>query len=222
MFDNFVVGEPKKAPVIEEVEPVFFEDAITSSEEEVEPIEIPVLEEPILVKTFGQEEVDQMVLAAEEKAYERGFKAAISEQEKVQTMLLDSMNNRLMTILADVNTQGSEQEQNALRFAVSLVKKMLPSLESEVAVKEVENFVTENFKNFAKEANLSFSFHPDMIGYIAPQLSKIAERNDFEGKIAIHKDANLSLSDCKVEWKNGGVERSVSHSLSQVDNLLDS
>ena len=127
-----------------------------------------------------------------------------------------------MTLLADVNTQGSEQEQNALRFALELVKKLLPSLEKEVALTEVETFIRENFKNFAKEASLSFSFNPEMIAAIAPHISKIAERNDFEGKIAVHKDENLGLSDCKVEWNNGGVARSVSQTLSQVENLLDS
>lgn len=224
MFDNVVVGErKKKAPAATDVaEAVFFEDA-APEDTLVELEDVPVIEEPVIeVKSYTQEELDRLILDAEEKAYERGFKAAISEHEKIQTMLLDSINNRLMTLLADVNTQGSEQEQNALRFALELVKKLLPSLEKEVALTEVETFIRENFKNFAKEASLSFSFNPEMIAAIAPHISKIAERNDFEGKIAVHKDENLGLSDCKVEWNNGGVARSVSQTLSQVENLLDS
>lgn len=223
MFDNFVIpGRPQKAEPEITVEPVPEpEEKITDAEfVEAEPVEEkPEVQTPAV--SYSQEDLDAASRAAEEKGYERGFNAAVSEREKAETVLLDNINNRLMTILADVSTRNTEQEQSALRFAVSLVRKLLPSLEEEVAVKEVEAFISDNFKNFAKEGSLSFRFNPDIIGDIAPKISRLAEKNDFEGKIALHKDDSLGLSDCKIEWKNGGVERSAAHMISQVENLLD-
>ncbi|MBE6459145.1 MAG: hypothetical protein E7010_05005 [Alphaproteobacteria bacterium] len=234
MFDNFVITDRS-----EEAEPIVVADPVleaevldiedeTSAEEYVEEISVEEekeVEEPKeseeKVVSYSQEELDNAVSAAEEKAYERGFNAAVSEHEKAEMVLLDSINNRLITILADVSTQNTVQEQSALQFAVSLVRKLLPGLEEKVAVKEVETFIRDNFKNFARESSLSFRFNPDIISAVAPKISQLAEKNDFEGKIALHKDDSLGLSDCKIEWKNGGVERKTAHIISQVENLLE-
>lgn len=228
MFDNFVISDEEPRKYIPEtvVEPVEAEEAAPAEDEiveaktaEAEPV--AAAEPEVKEVSFSQEELDKAVRAAEEQSYEKGYNAAVSEREKAETLLLDSINNRLMTILADVSTNNAEQEQNALRFAVALVRKLLPQLEGEVAVREVEAFVGDNFKNFAKEGSLSFRFNPEIIGDIAPKLSRLAEKNDFEGKIAIHKDDSLGLSDCKIEWLNGGVEKSAAHTISQVEDLLN-
>lgn len=230
MFDNFVVSdeEPRKyipEAVVEaaEEDDAAPEDEVTEAEfvEEKPAAETKEEEKAAPEVSFSQEELDKAVRAAEEKSYEQGYNAAVSEREKAETVLLDSINNRLMTILADVSTNNAEQEQSALRFAVALVRKLLPRLEEGVAVKEVEAFICGNFKNFAKEGSLSFRFNPEIIGDIAPKISRLAEKNDFEGKIAIHKDDSLGLSDCKIEWLNGGVERNTAHALSQVEDLLN-
>lgn len=223
MFDNFVVSDKQEEGY---VEPEAMPEPAAEPEEKITDIEFveaaPVEEKPVVqAVSYSQGEMDEAVRSAEEKGYERGFNAAVTEHEKAETVLLENINNRLMTILADVSTQNTEQEQNALRFAVSLVKKLLPSLEENVAVEEVEAFIGDNFKNFAKEGSLSFRFNPDIIGDIAPKISRLAEKNDFEGKIALHKDDSLGLSDCKIEWKNGGVERNTARMISQVENLLD-
>lgn len=223
MFDNFVVSDKQEES---SVEPEAVTEPVIESEEKITDVEFveaaPVEEKPVVqAVSYSQEELDEAARTAEENGYERGYNAAVSEREKAETVLLDNINNRLMTILADVSTRSTEQEQSALRFAVGLVRKLLPSLEEEVAVEEVEAFISDNFKNFAKEGSLSFRFNPDIIGDIAPKISRLAEKNDFEGKIALHKDDSLGLSDCKIEWKNGGVERNTAHMISQVENLLD-
>ena len=227
MFDNFVISaerpqeEPEAEPVSDEPEA----EAELEEEKSAEPVvEEPVVEEPVAPAPpevlYSREELQAAEHLAEEKGYERGYYTAISEKEKAENLLLDSINNRLMTILSEVGAQTAEQEQSLLRFAVSLVRKLLPSLEEEVALKEVEAFISDNFKNFAKEGILSFRFHPDMVSKIAPKISRLAEKNDFSGRIAVHKDENLGLSDCKIEWNNGGVERNMEQTLSRVEDLL--
>ena len=51
--------------------------------------------------------------------------------------------------------------------------------------------------------------------------NKLANANDFEGKISLHKDASMAPGDCRIEWKNGGIERSSHKMLEKIDNLLD-
>ncbi len=184
------------------------------SEEEQEPEEEP---EP----GYSQDELDAAVKTAEEKGYAKGLAAASAENEERRQELLEKLETGVKELLAGVDAARREDEQSALKFALSLVRKILPKLEESVAKAEIEGFLSENFARFRTEKSLSFGFHPEMAAEVAPLLSKLAAKNDFEGKIAIHKDAMLGLSDCRVEWQNGGVERRSEQILNDVEELIN-
>lgn len=235
MFDNFViscndeecVAEP--LDIEEETEETLAEEEIKQEAEEVESQEEKGTE--VLAKkeesekqkdpSYSQSELDAAVKSAEEQGYEKGFNSATTELQKAEAAALEEINTRLVALLSGEIENKREAEASALKFAVELVRKLLPNLEAEVAKQEVEAFLSDNFSKFRGEKNLSFSFHPDMAAEIAPQLSKLAEKNDFEGKISVHKDINLNLSDCRVEWRNGGVERNTENVLEKVENILN-
>lgn len=180
----------------------------------------PVIPEKIEA-SYTQEQLDAAVRSAEERGFESGFKAASGNSEKKQLELLDNLNNRIITLLSETGQIRSEAAQESLQVALEVVQKILPSLEREQAQREVENFLTENFPNFSREQALSFSFNPEMAAAFPELISKLADRNDFEGRIAVHKDPALGLSDCRVEWQNGGVERNTHKMLEKVSNMLD-
>ena len=237
MFDNFViscndeecVAEP--LDVEEETEETLSEEEVKQEKQETEAVENETEEAEVIAPqeeipakpkepSYSQSELDAAVKSAEERGYEKGFNAATTEMQKAIASVLEEVNNRLMALLSGEDENKREAEASALKFAVELVRKLLPNLEAGVAKQEVEAFLSDNFSKFRGEKNLSFSFHPDMAAEIAPQLSKLAEKNDFEGKISVHKDINLNLSDCRVEWRNGGVERNTEEVLEKVENIL--
>ena len=236
MFDNFVVSS--EPPSTEETLTVS-QDVDTSADnlpEEVlttdqavvepeavipvaveEPIKAPVEQEP----SYSKEELDAVVKMAEEKAYEQGRAEAIGEEDKKRDLLLEDISRQLTDIFAGLDKKATEVENSALQFAIELVRKILPTLEKERAEVEVKKFMAQNFANFAGQETLSFAFNPATVTLVADSIGKLAEQNDFEGKIAVHKDDTLGPSDCRIEWKNGGVERNVSETLNKVKELLD-
>ena len=225
----------EEAEIFEDVEEIKEElvveaEEISSIEIEDEPVIMPeqteIVEDNLTVyepnePTYSQEEFDNAVSQAEKDAYEKGYKAAEDENIKKQNLLLDDIKNQLMTIFADLDNKTSGIESSSLKFAVALVRKILPTLEKERAEAEVKNFLSENFANFVVQDSLSFAFHPDTIAIVANSLGRLAEQNDFEGKISVHKDTSLGLSDCRVEWKNGGVERSTSKVLGKIETIIE-
>ena len=243
MFDNFVISCDDDKCVAEpldveeqlvDTEAVEDSQAVTEdtttevadTETEVaaakDDAEEPENKEPeIKAPSYSQDDLDAAVAAAEERGYNHGFAKASSDEQKQQQAVLEEINGKLLTLLADQSEDRRQNEQNALKFALELVRKLLPNLEADVAKEEVEAFLSDNFARFKNEKALSFSFNPEMAAVVAPLLSKLAEKNDFEGKIAVHKDINLGMSDCLVEWKNGGVARSTEQVLNNVEELLN-
>ena len=171
--------------------------------------------------TYTENELKEALAQAEEVAYNKGKEDASNALIERQNILLENIKNQLMSIFASVEEKHLDLENSALNFSIALVKKILPSLEKQCAEKEVKNFLAENFSNFSNQESLSFSFNPDVISSVADSIGRLAEQNDFEGKISVHKDSSLGLSDCKVEWKNGGVERKTESMFNKIENLIN-
>lgn len=243
MFDNFIIENDRKETAVsaDDVD-VVSEDAglaaaateetaaeISAAEEiEAEPQpkpqaqpEPPAEEVKITEPSYSKEELETAVKLAEEAAYEKGKNAAADGELSKQNILLEEIKNQLSAVFSAQDARLAEIEKSALTFAVSLVRKLLPTLEEERAAAEVKNFMAENFANFAGQDTLSFAFNPETVSLVADSIGRLAEQNDFEGKIAVHKDGSLGPSDCRIEWKNGGVERKVSKILDKVDTLIN-
>lgn len=220
-FDNFVIGEDnqlQKEPAAE-VLPVETE---TIEAERIVP-ETPDVRDAIVeeIITYSEEEVAAKEKLAEERGYELGFKTAQESFEAQNSRLLEEINNRLLMLAANVGSKECELENQALEIARTAIGKLVPVIEKENAVALVNDFLAKNFKNFKDEAKLAFYFNPEIIPQVQENIARLANIHDFEGKIALHKDASLAVSDCRIEWENGGVERNGAKMLEKIDNILD-
>ncbi len=230
MFDNFVITTSKKAeediPVVEEEVPAEIE-AAEVAEDEPTGSDAVLLEDSIVEAEakpvehmYTESEFNEAVKAAEATGYEKGKQEAAEAEQNRHNVLLEGVKSQLMTIFAELEEKTARQEVSTIEFAVDLVRKLLPTMEKDRAEAEVKNFLAQNFANFAAQESLSFSFNPEVISLVADSIGRLAEQNDFEGKISVHKDNSLGLSDCRVEWKNGGVERNIEKSLDKVEQMI--
>ncbi len=232
MFDNFIVGEPKAAvpedtsAVVEEetIIPEEAVDVVVEPEEselpaQAEEIFIPQKTEPVII-TYTQDELDSKVAVAEQTAYAKGSDEARTSIEAETNILLGNISEQLSKLLSAQDSEMQKQEQTTVNIMREALLTLVPTLLEEQAVALVDKFLKDNFNNFKHNAKLSFYINPDIISYIQDSIVKLANSHDFEGKIAIHKDAGLGRSSCRVEWDNGGVEYSPSRRLDAVSELL--
>lgn len=221
LFDNFVIEEKKKEKKVAAVE-VVIEDGLTNVNTITEitdaDFEEYIPEEE--VKTYSEEELADKIKIAEQDGYERGFKTSQDGMDAIVSRLMEDINGKLLTLVANSSNLSCELEKQSLDLATAVIEKLVPTLNAEHAVEIVNMFISDNFNNFKDEAKLSFYIHPDIISYVQENISRLANSYDFEGKIALHKDAKLELADCRVEWENGSVERNINTLSKKVEDLL--
>ncbi len=228
MFDNFIVEDTEKKieeDIIEVVETPVPEN-VPEQKTEVEDVQDVVCEEviepePEPIKTYTEEELAEQVRIAEQNGYEKGFKSSQCDIDAASVNVLNEINNRLLQLITDEQKQNSEMEKQSLDLVLSIVRKLVPSLLADEAKNIVNKFIADNFNNFKNEAKLSFYIHPDIISCVQKNIANLANRHDFEGKIALHKDNNLGISDCRIEWENGGVERNAGHLVGKIETMLE-
>lgn len=199
------------------------EDVSTETEAIAEAplIEPEVVEPQTIEQTYTIEEVQNAVSLAKDEIYKKASEEASKSITAKQNLLLEDIKSQLVAIHASMDQKKEELEEASVRFAVEVVGKILPSLEKERAEEEVRRFLVANFANFAAQETLSFSFNPETVNVVAECINRLAEQNDFEGKISVHKDSLLAPADCRVEWKSGGVERSSSSIMDKIKGLID-
>lgn len=221
-FDNFVLDESGA----EEIRPS--EDAAVSEEEtsvtevsEPEVVETPPEVVEVVAPTYSEEEMSAAKAEAQKAGYEEGYRAKNEEIDNQTTGLLVELDKHIGELLAQKEQLQKELEQDFMALNLAVIKKLLPHISQEHAEEILTQFLNENFANFKSEAKLSFYFNPDIIGKMQAQIANLARINDFEGKIALHKDSSLGISDCRVEWENGGVQSGSDKLLEKVNNLLE-
>ena len=223
LFDNFVVDALDT--VRRQEETLSEEEGQEAKEEEKQEQEETPQEEPETIIepeiTYTQTQVDEMLKKAEQQGYEKGEMSAKSGVDAQIQNSLAEMSAKLSGISTDACGINEELEQQFVAMSKTIVRQLIPVLTEEHAAAIVNKFIEDNFNNFRQEKKLSFYLHPDIIQYVQDNVSKLANANDFEGKISLQKDEKLGISDCRVEWENGGVESNTKSLLDKVENLLD-
>ena len=220
IFDIETTDDKNEEIVVEEVQYSQPQETTVSDFVAYDYVKEPQVEENLAVYT--EEEFQEAMAKVEEVAYNKGLEEAKNSSLEKHNLLLEDIKNQLIMIFASLDDKKTDMERDTLNFSIGLVRKVLPTLEKERAEKEVKNFLAENFANFSSQDALSFSFNPETISKVADSIGRLAEQNDFEGKISVHKDVSLGPSDCRVEWKSGGVERKTSNIMDKVENLINS
>ena len=245
MFDDLVVGiESKKTSEVDtlpsneenkenadidltessSVDSENIADDITQSDEENEEEDIeehPYSVEPENDLIFSQDDLDDAVQKAKNEGYTQGMIAAESSQVVQQNAILETIKGQLEQLVETSEKQLEDCELSDLRFLIAALRKVLPSLAKNVAADEIKKFLTDNFAQLSKQKSLAFFLAPESVKIAAPLIEKAAAQNDFEGKISIHKDESLGISDCRIEWQEGHVERNLNKLLDKIDELLD-
>lgn len=220
LFDNFVIGEDNREVV--EV-PVADTAVFAVPENKNDEVEVELVEESPEpeVMTYSEDELAEKVKMAEERGYEQGFKAAQTDSEQIIQGILIDINNKLLSLITDASAAHQTSEKQFMQILKTVVARMIPTMAEENAVEIINSFIATNFKNFNDEPKLSFYLSPEVIKEVQEKIVQLANHNDFEGKIALHKDTSLGISDCRIEWENGGVERNLGNMLEKVDNLIE-
>ena len=233
MFDNFIIKAndepaeetvPETEPLQEETIAEWVEEKAPEFVPEPEIIDVPVEEvhEPVPeTVSYSEDELKSAVEAAHQEGYAKGRESALDEQQNALAALEENIGNRLSVLLADKDGEEKRSEQKLLSLCKDMLQKLFPVMEEKYALDTVKDFLGHNFSNFAGSSKLAFYFNPAIIQDIQETIARLAKSYDFEGKISLHKDASLSLSDCRVEWENGGVEKKQDKVLAKMNELIE-
>jgi flagellar assembly protein FliH len=114
----------------------------------------------------------------------------------------------LQNILARTSQDIEQIRAEAAAIALAAAKKLARAALSTLPQAEIENALRDAMHQALGEPRIVLRAAPGVADAIAARLSEIAHDEGFDGRVQISGDPALKGSDCRIEWRGGGAERS--------------
>jgi len=159
-----------------------------------------------------------------EAAYARGHAAGVEEaqmqsEQRVAQAAMQIVQR--LSALEQVRTElGARMSRQAVTVATDLVRKMMPALVERGGMVEIEAVLKDALARMLDEPRVVFRVPDAMLEVIQPRIAELSGKAGYSGEVVLLADPNMGLSDCLVEWADGGAERNVERLWSEVEEVL--
>jgi flagellar assembly protein FliH len=160
------------------------------------------------------------VEAAFARGREAGLEAAKTQSEHRVAEAAAQIVERLSALEAVRSELGARMSQQAITVAADLVRKMMPALVARGGMAEIEAVLQDALARMLDEPRVVFRVPDAMLEIIQPRIAEMSGKAGYSGEVVLLADDTMGLSDCLVEWADGGAERNVERLWSEVQEVL--
>lgn len=123
--------------------------------------------------------------------------------------------------LAKSGEQFGQAARHSLDMALAIARKLHPALAARNGLAEIDATLGECLDGLKKEPRLVAYVAPGNVDPMRQRIEQLSARSGFEGRIVLIGDEALGPADCRVEWADGGVERSAQSIWREIEAALD-
>lgn len=164
---------------------------------------------------YSQEDI----AAAKQEALEMARAELRGFEEKRAADLLAEMSVKL-TALAAVRAEDLQSAtESAVDIAVVMCRKMLPALAAQNALGEIESHIARTLAEVHGEPRVVVRVSEDNVAALQSGIEKLG--HGLDGEIVLVADDRLPATDCHVLWADGGSERDVQRTWSEIDKAVE-
>jgi hypothetical protein len=109
--------------------------------------------------------------------------------------------------------------ESAVDIAVAMCRKALPTLASQGALTEIEGHIRRTLTDVHGEPRVVVRVSEENVAGLQLHIESLA--GGFDGEIVLLADDQLPATDCHVMWADGGSERDVQRTRSEIDKAVE-
>lgn len=173
--------------------------------------------DPRLALEYTAEDLE----AAKAEGFQAGKAAAAHEAEARIEQLMQQIVQGTTALLEARDVLESETQREAVVLAHTLASKLAPGLIAKLPLAEIETMVAQVLDERSSEPRLVVRVADQNLDAVRDRIDRLAVQNSFEGDIILLGETQLGESDCRVEWAEGGIERSLEHNAATIDAILE-
>ena len=163
---------------------------------------------------------EEHLMAATALGKTEGIKEAKQQQEQ---RLIDLLGKFLAQALALAEAEEQREVKmcvDATNMAMRITHKILPQFANQFALPEIERVIVQAIEARRDEMRIAVTVPTIHLEALKARMDALALEKGYAGKIILLADDSLPPTDCRVEWADGGAERSFERLSTQIENEL--
>lgn len=193
---------------------VSFDDATTETTPEEPEVEAPP------PPSFSEEEIETARSEGHATGYAAGERAERARTERLATEAVGGLIARLDGLVEDLAAVSAAAERRATEVGLAVARKLVPDLLRREGVGEIEAVIRAALREMFEEPRVVLRVSDSVLDLIKPRIDAIARDAGFDGKIVILAEDGMVDGDCRLEWADGGVERSAAKLSAQIETAV--
>lgn len=185
-------------------------------EPEPEPEEPPPPPPP----TFSQEELDAARHLGLLEGRTTGETDAMQRIERRLADTVERLAHDLENMADGQQAALARIERQATELTVDIVRKLFPAFVARSGTVEIAAMIADALGLAIEAPKLTLRCAPDMIEALEPILTQTAARSGFEGRLSVRGDPDLTETDCRIEWSEGGLDRESGRLMTEIESAV--
>lgn len=188
-----------------------------------QPIEAEIEEEEIVPPppSFSEEEI----ALARAQGFAEGRTEGIAEmQTSIDTRLSELMETMIRQLAGLESVQAESlrsAEYRLLGLSSTIARKVVPAIARDAAHAAVEDLIRDCLPKLMDEPRVVIRVHATVMDQLRQKVDTLAAKSGFTGDIILLPEDDFSEMDCRIEWADGGAERSSSALWADIDRTLE-
>jgi len=148
---------------------------------------------------------------AETAAHRRGYAEAQTDAAVEADRRIAAALERIAASFGQANDAlgaiEARLECEAVEVAVAVARKLAPALIAREPFAEISALASECFRELTASPHLVVRVDDALYAAAREKLDGIARAHGFEGRLVVLGEPGIAMSDCRIEWADGGINR---------------
>lgn len=177
-------------------------------------------DDEILEVTYTEAELEQARIDAATSAYQKGLTEAKNSQNEHIKEVTDKMSIRISALIQNEERREVEKFEAITNLTIQMAKKLFPDMARKQAFPEIENLIKVIMEDRHQEPRMVLIVNPSLLEPFKQSIEKIGQAQGFSGKLIVMPDDELQISNCRIEWADGGAHRDFDDLFSHIENAM--
>ena len=134
---------------------------------------------------------------------------------------VDKAGIAIAEMIADRERLHQELAAQSIRTAMAILARAMPELARRHAMIEIEGLVRTCLTELYDEPRVVIRAADAVIDALQQTIDRVAAACGFTGKVALFGDPAMAGTDCRVEWADGGAERSFESTWRAIEAAIE-
>jgi flagellar assembly protein FliH len=127
----------------------------------------------------------------------------------------------LAGMIGDRERLQAELAAQSVRTAIAVLERAMPELARRHAMIEIEGLIRTCLAELYDEPRVVIRAADAVIDALQQNVDQVAAACGFTGKVALLGDPTMNDTDCRVEWADGGAERSFAATWQAIESAIE-